>query len=147
MSDIYYIVNVEGAIVRDGTYLMVVRGSGETHAAGHLSFVGGKVEVAENADNVLEDTLRREIQEEVGVTVGKLAYVKSSHFVADDGDLVVDVIFLCQYEAGEPRIDDIEEVAAIHWLTAAEIMAHPAAQIWTRQGVELTEALRLRLGW
>ena len=61
MDTIWYIVNVEGAVVKDGRYLMIVRGEQESHAPGALTFPGGKVEDAESVDNVLEETIRREI--------------------------------------------------------------------------------------
>ena len=80
-----YIVNVEGAIVKDGRYLMVVRGE-EEYAPGGLNFPGGKVEGAVIADDVLEETLRREIAEEVGLEVhAEMAYLRSSAFVAEGG--------------------------------------------------------------
>lgn len=69
MSVPCYIVNVEEAILKDGRYLMVVRGEAETHARGALTFPGGKVEAAGDFQDVLEGTLRREIREEVGVEV------------------------------------------------------------------------------
>jgi len=94
-----YIVNVEGAVVKDGQYLMVVRGEQE-YAPGGLNFPGGKVEGVTNLDDVLEETLRREIAEEVGLEIhDEMAYVRSSAFVAE-GDPVVDVVFLCRYKAG-----------------------------------------------
>ncbi|MFC7769614.1 hypothetical protein ACFQS5_12840 [Salinirubellus sp. GCM10025899] len=36
-------VNVEGAVVRDGPYLLVERVAEEEHAGGLLAFPGGKV--------------------------------------------------------------------------------------------------------
>lgn len=141
-----YVVNVEGAIVRGEQYLMIIRGQGETHAGGTLSFVGGKVEITEAASDVLEATLRREIMEEVGVQVSELSYVQSSHFIAGD-DLVVDIVFLCRYETGEPRIADIQEVENILWLTAAEVMEHSLCPPWTQAAMQRVEALRHRLKW
>lgn len=143
----YYIVNVEGAIVRNNTYLMILRSKNETHAGGTLSFVGGKVEVEHNADNILEDELLREIREEVGVEVGDLTYVYSSHFIADDNDLVVDVVFLCRYKTGEPTAMDGNEVEEVHWLTAIEVLQHPKSPVWVKHGIERVEALRIQLGW
>jgi len=141
-----YIVNVEGAIVRGNQYLMIIRGRGETHAGGTLSFVGGKVETTENANDVLEGELRREILEEVGVHVSEMSYVQSSHFTAGD-DLVVDIVFLCRYETGEPQISDIEEVETILWLTAAEVIEHGLCPPWTQSAMQRVEAFRQRLRW
>jgi len=146
MSIIQYIVNVEGAIVRDGRYLLVIRGAGESHAAGMLSLVGGKVEDALREDNVLENTLKREILEEIGVTVSDMIYVHSNAFVAE-GDPVVDVVFLCKWSAGEPTIADPAEVADIRWLSANEILTNPDTPDWTRNSIRRAEKMRNMLGW
>jgi 8-oxo-dGTP diphosphatase len=148
MQSIWYIVNVEGAVVKDGRYLMVVRGQQESHAPGVLTFPGGKVENTGNADSALEETLRREIREEVGVQVhDDMAYVESKSFVADDGELVVDVVFLCRYRSGTPTVGDPGEVAAVHWMKAEEILEHPKTPPWTRQSIELAEKKRIAEGW
>jgi len=141
-----YIVNVEGAIVKDGRYLMIVRGA-EEYAPGGLSFPGGKVEGASKADDVLEETLRREIAEEVGLEVHyEMAYVRSSAFVAE-GDPVVDVVFLCRYKAGTAVAADPAEVAAVRWMTLGEALAHPETPPWTRHSLELAEKKRIERGW
>lgn len=144
---VWYIVNVEGAIVReDGRYLLVVRGAGETHAAGMLSLVGGKVEDAGTAADILETTLRREIREEVGIEVGDIHYVSSSAFVGDDGEAVVDIVFLCRHESGEAVIGEPEEVAELMWLTPDEVRDHPTAPIWTKAAIERAEQVRQSIG-
>jgi len=131
-----YTVNVEGAIVKDGRYLMVVRGE-EEYAPGGLNFPGGKVEGTDNLDDILEETLRREIAEEVGLEVqDEMVYVRSSAFLAE-GDPVVDVVFLCHYKVG----------TAVRWMTASEAIAHPETPPWTRLSLELAERKRLEKGW
>jgi 8-oxo-dGTP diphosphatase len=135
-----YIVNVEGAIVKEGRYLMVVRGEQE-YVPGGLNFAGGKVEGAGGAADVLEETLRREIAEEVGLELhAEMAYLRSSAFVAD-GDPVIDVVFLCRWKTGTA------EVAAVRWMRAAEAIAHPETPPWTRLALELAERVRLERGW
>jgi 8-oxo-dGTP pyrophosphatase MutT (NUDIX family) len=141
-----YIVNVEGAVVKDGEYLMVVRGEQE-YAPGGLNFPGGKVEGVSSLDDVLEETLRREIAEEVGLEVHReMAYVRSSAFVAE-GDPVVDVVFLCRYRAGTAVAADPDEVAAVRWMTVAEAIAHPETPPWTVLSLEMAERVRLERGW
>lgn len=141
-----YIVNVEGAIVKDGRYLMVVRAE-EEYAPGGLSFPGGKVEGDGSADDILEQTLRREIAEEVGLEVhAEMAYLRSSAFVAE-GDPVVDLVFLCRWKSGEAAAADPAEVAAVRWMTAAEAIAHPEVPPWTGRCLELAEQVRLERGW
>lgn len=150
-----YIVNVEGAVVRGGRYLMVVRGEAE-YAPGGLSFPGGKVEGVGRTADVLEETLRREIGEEVGVEVhAEMTYLRSSALVAE-GDPVVDVVFLCRWKSGEATAADAAaespsaakgEVAAVRWMTAAEAIAHPETPPWTRLSLQLAERVRLERGW
>lgn len=143
-----YIVNVEAAIVRDGRYLLVVRGEEEEHAPGTLALPGGKVEEAGRVADVLEETTRREVAEEVGVTLDTdLAYVHSVAFTTDYGAPVVDVVFLCRDTGGDAAALDAGEVAAVAWMTAAEVAAHDQAPPWTRRTIALAEATRLRLGW
>lgn len=141
-----YIVNVEGAVVKNNHYLMVVRGQDE-YAPGGLNFPGGKVEASGNLDAVLEDTLRREILEEVGLEVHEeMSYVRSSAFVAE-GDPVVDVVFLCRWKSGEAFAADPTEVAAVRWMTAAEAIGHPETPPWTRLSLRLAEEKRIERGW
>jgi 8-oxo-dGTP pyrophosphatase MutT (NUDIX family) len=143
MSDETYVVNVEAAIFHGDTWLMILRSAEEAHAAGVLSFVGGKVERAGTADNILEETLQREIAEEVGVTIAdKIHYVESKSFIADDGLPVVDIVYLCRYESGEPRALDSAEVANVEWMTFDAIMAHPKSPVWIKQSLRLAAALK-----
>jgi 8-oxo-dGTP diphosphatase len=141
-----YIVNVEGAILKEGHYLMVVRGA-EEYAPGGLNFPGGKLEGASSADDILEETLRREIAEEVGLAVcAEMAYLRCSAFLAAD-EPVVDVVFLCRWESGEAIAADPAEVAAVRWMTTTEAIAHPETPPWTRLALELAEKERLARRW
>lgn len=143
MSDETYVVNVEAAIFHGDMWLMILRSAEEAHAAGALSFVGGKVEGAGIADNIIEETLRREIAEEVGVTIAQtMRYVESKSFIANDGLQVIDIVFLCRYESGEPRALDPSEVASVEWMTFDDVMAHPKSPVWTKQSLRLAAALK-----
>ena len=51
---------------------MILRGEEEGHAAGTLSMPGGKVELNEIGNDVLEIALKREIREEVGLEVSNI---------------------------------------------------------------------------
>jgi 8-oxo-dGTP diphosphatase len=52
-------------IASDGAFLLTSRPAGKVYA-GHWEFPGGKLEAGEN----VEQALRRELQEELGVTIG-----------------------------------------------------------------------------
>ncbi len=148
MADCRTIVNVEGAIVDAGRFLMIIRGQEESHATGTLGLPGGKVDSAGSAEHVLEATLRREVQEEVGITLDdEMAYVHSTFFVSDDGEPVVNVVFLCRYHSGIPTIIDHGEVADLRWMSAEEVNHDPAAPPWTRKAIELAERKRIVKAW
>ena len=114
-------------------------------APGVLAFPGGKVEIGDGPDSVLEAAVRREVGEETGVTVApELKYVRSSTFTMDDGTPVVDVLFLGTYKAGTPAITAPEEVADIRWMTAEEVLSHEGTPAWLRSDVDHVEAARRR---
>lgn len=133
-----YIVNVEGLVRHNGRYLMVVRGPEETHAAGLLAPPGGCLELTAECAAPLEATVRREILEETGITIGPVCHYLESKIFGEPPCL--DVVFLCSYQSGTPTITDPGEVAEILWLTAAEIRAHSQTPPWTKQSLTLAEA-------
>ncbi|MFP3390961.1 NUDIX hydrolase [Brevibacillus sp. SIMBA_040] len=142
-----FIVNVEGAIFHEDRWLMIKRSTKEEHAGGTLSLVGGKADQEGNTSDILERTVRREIFEEVGVTVkDTLRYLYSSSFVPDDQCHVINVVFLCEYDNGDAHCKSPDEVEAVYWLNADEIMSHPKAPPWTRESIRRAEILRKQLG-
>ncbi len=147
MSVIHYLVNVEVIICREGQYLTIIRSENEEHAPGTLSFPGGKVEDAGITQDILEETARREALEEVNVTISELAYVESKSFRGDDGNDVVDIVFLAKYLSGEPTPGDPDEVESLTWLTAEEIRQHPKSPEWTIDSITRAEEVRERLDW
>jgi 8-oxo-dGTP diphosphatase len=145
---IEYIVNVEVVIASGNRYLMAVRSEQETHAPGALSFPGGKVENAGITANILEETARREAREETGVELGdEIVYLESKSFIADDGQPVVDIVFLAHYASGTPTSGDPAEIASLTWMTAAEIASHPKTAPWTLDSTTLAEQRRIAMGW
>ncbi len=139
MKDYHHIVNVEGAVMKDDRFLMVIRSEAEDHAAGALSFIGGKVEFTGEESQVVEKTLKREIIEEVGVEVDNLRFVTSGGFTVDDVS-VVNLVFLCDWKSGEAQALDPEEVASVHWLTTDEIRCHKKLPPWLMTYVEQIES-------
>ena len=138
-----FVVNVQCALVRDGRYLMILRADEVGHAPGVLAFPGGKTELRDGPSEVLETTARREVLEETGVRAAlDLAYVRSKMFAMTGGGLVVDVLFLGEYESGEPTIADTAEVADIQWMSAEATLSHPKAPPWLKEDIEQVESLR-----
>ena len=146
MENRLHIVNIEGAVYRDDRYLVVRRGSGESHAPGTLSLVGGGIDTRdESSDDVILATLRREIVEEVGVQVRDITYVTGWTFRLDDGQDVINLLFLCAYDSGIATPADPNEVEEVHWMRADDIITHPDAPSWTRDAIRKCEALRAAL--
>ena len=136
------VVNVDGAVVRDGEYLLIERGAEKSHAAGTLAFPGGKLEPAPNGDATVEAAARRELAEEVGVEVGAVTYVCSNTFVDDAGTPCLNVVCRCEYAGGEARPRETDEVAAVHWLRYDEIVAREEVPAFTEEYARLVEEFR-----
>lgn len=136
-----FIVNVEGAINKDGKWLLVKRSEKEEHAGGMLSLIGGKVEKEGASIDILERTLQREIGEEVGVEIENPRYVTSTSFVTDDGLNVVNIVFVCDYKSGEAFAKCPDEVDEVVWMTTQEIVGHPDIPIYLKDYIRLADKL------
>ncbi|WP_339252962.1 NUDIX domain-containing protein [Sporosarcina sp. FSL W8-0480] len=124
-----FIVNTEAAIYREGRYLLCKRSEKEDHAPGGIALIGGKVEMEEVPSDILERTIAREVAEEVGLVIeGQPRYVHSTSFLTDQGEPVVNVIFLCEEFSGEPYAVSADEVAALYWMTPEEVYEQPDAR-------------------
>lgn len=132
-----FIINVEGAIFRDGKWLLIERSTTEEHAGGLLSLAGGTVENEGNTKDLLERTLKRELYEEVGITIkDNVQYVRNTTFMLGNGKEVMDFVFLCEIESGDPFAKSLDEVDKVLWLTAEEIDVHPKSPIWLKESIQ-----------
>lgn len=146
MDTIKNVINVVGAIYRDDKWLMIKRSEKEEYAPGVIAMVGGKVENGGEEYNILENTLRREAMEEVGIELShRLIYVDSIGFVSKKWGPVVDVIFLCSIEKGEPYPASPNEVAEVYWMTSEEILKDDVIPQWVKKCIYKAEELKLRL--
>lgn len=146
MDNILYIVNVEAAIYENDKWLIIKRSEEEEHASGLLSMVGGKVEIKTPEANVLEETLKREIMEEVGIQVSnEMHYLESKSFISDKGQVIIDIVFLCKYETGEAKCKSIHEVSEIYWMPSRDILENKSAPIWLKESIKKAEKLRLKM--
>ncbi|MEX1112705.1 MAG: NUDIX domain-containing protein [Candidatus Andersenbacteria bacterium] len=134
-NNLQYIVNVEAAIYQDGKWLLIKRSDQEEHAAGELALVSGKVEGATDEQDILEETVQREVREEVGIRIEVRGYVESHAFIVGDKH-VIDIVMLCSHVSGEATPQDPAEVASVHWMTAQEVEASDAAE-WVKNSVRL----------
>ncbi|PEJ46664.1 DNA mismatch repair protein MutT [Bacillus sp. AFS002410] len=137
-----FIVNVEGAIQKNGKWLIIERSKKEEHAGGLLSLVGGKAELEGNSSDILERTIKREMMEEVGLEIkDEMKYVRNTSFVTDKGEHVIDIVFVCEYDSGEAFAKCSDEVESVLWLTSDEIFADPKAPIYLKESIRQAELL------
>lgn len=136
-------VNVEGAVFRDGKWLVIERSKKEGHAGGLLSLVGGTVDPEGFSADILERTVQREMFEEVGVRVkDEMVYVRNTSFILEDGSEVIDIVYLCELLEGEEAfVKSPDEVEAVYWLTTEEIIGHPDAPVWLIDSIKAAEAV------
>jgi len=91
---LHYVV-VTGILVKDGKYLIAKRAEWEKAFPGRWAVPGGKLEVLDYVlrkkdtsshwYNVIEDLLKREIMEEVGLEIQGIGYVTSLVYIRPDG--------------------------------------------------------------
>jgi 8-oxo-dGTP diphosphatase len=147
MSVRRFVVNAEAAVTKDDQYLVAKRSAAEDHAAGERSLIGGKVEAAPSGDDPLRETVRLELNEEVGVSVDGLAYVTSGYFVDDGGKPVINVVFLGRWQSGEPSVREPDEIADVGWVSADSLSEALDLPAYTEAYLRAAEARRQSLGW
>ncbi|MSU76412.1 NUDIX domain-containing protein, partial [Patescibacteria group bacterium] len=119
-----------------GKYLVIQRSDKEVHSPGTIALVGGKLDLDAVSSEALETALRREVKEEVGLSLGLLVYVESKTFKSDNGEMCLSIVFLCEDFKGVEHAASPDEVVDLFWLSQEEIKNHPKAPPWTIQSIE-----------
>ena len=120
MSSALHKVIVKGWVEKNGKYLLAKRASTEKHHAGVWSLPGGNIET-DIADNIIETTLQREIEEEIGIKVSEnMELIYNNSFIkTSDGSHVINLTFICHWESGiEKPLEDTEE---LKWYSLEEL--------------------------
>lgn len=130
-------VEVAAGLVFRGGKLLISRRRAEDHLGGLWEFPGGKREAGET----FEECLRRELREELGVTVEVGALIESIDHEYP-GKRVSLRFFRCRLAAGEPEPQPLG-CAAVAWVERAELGCYefPAAD------ARLLERVRADVGW
>lgn len=122
------------AIVRDGRLLLIRRA--RAPEAGCWSLPGGKVDLWEPT----EQTARREIAEELGVTLGPLELLCVVDLVAPEaGEHWVSPVYLASELEGEPALLEPDKHTGLGWF-ALDDLPSPLA----RSALEAARAIRSR---
>jgi len=122
-----HVVFVEAWVKKDNKYLLAKRSSKDDQAAGKWAVPGGKIEM-ELGSNIVENSLKREVQEEVGIEVDDFHFLASRSFIRSSGHHVVALSFIADYKSGEAM--PLEDQDEIRWVTIEE-MEHLLDEHWT----------------
>jgi 8-oxo-dGTP diphosphatase len=123
----HYIV-VTAIIVKDGKYLIAKRASWEKVSPGKWTVPGGKIEVldyalrkkdtSEHWYNILENSLKREVREEVGLEIKNIGYVTSLVYIRPDG--IPTLIISLSAEPLEGEIILCRDLTEYNWVNLEE---------------------------
>ena len=109
---------VAGALMSGGKVLLVKRSPSRAYYPGVWDLFGGHVESGES----LEDALRREVHEELGVELDSFRLFGTVHDPAEQADIHVFVVTAWR---GEPINAAPQEHTEIGWFSAAELPPSP----------------------
>ncbi len=115
-------------IFKDGKYLIVQRSPNRKVFPGRWTVPGGGLEVTDYINTpkttpdawyyALENSLIREIKEEVDLEVEKPNFLLDLAFIRPDNVPVVTLSYYCQWKSGEVKLN--EENVDFKWVTAKE---------------------------
>ncbi len=116
-------------IVKDGKYLITRRALTKKRFPGMWTVPGGKLETNDYINlpkdtkdywyNVLEQVLKREVAEEVGLQIKNIEYVTSLATVHADGAPSLVISCMADYANGEVRLQE-NETDKFEWVTLEE---------------------------
>lgn len=117
---------ITAIVVKDGKYLITKRSPNEKRFPGKWTVPGGKLEVEDYVNlpkdtdfywyNVLEQVLKREVMEEVGLKIANIEYVTSLATVHDDGNPSLVISCMADYLSGKVIVQE-DEAEDFAWVT------------------------------
>ena len=107
------------ALVTRGAEILLARA--HRFATGMFSALAGFVEPGET----IEDCVRREVREEVGVEVGEITYFASQSWAFPHSLMIA---YTAEYAGGEIRIDDAE-IAEARWFSVDDLPKLPPSRV------------------
>ncbi len=113
------LVRVTGAIMEENGRIMIAKRKSGSHLAGKWEFPGGKIEAGESP----EDCLKREIKEELAITVRVGAFLGSSIYHYDHLSIEL-LAYRVYWEAGDLRIRTHE---CVEWVPISRLVEYDFA--------------------
>ena len=122
-------VVITAIIVKDGKYLVTRRSPNKKRFPGMWTVPGGKLETNDYINlpkdtehywyNILEQVLKREVREEVGIEIKNIEYVTSLATVHDDGAPSLVVSCMADYDSGDIKLQE-GEADKFEWVSLEE---------------------------
>jgi len=133
-------VVITAIIQREGKYLIIRRSQMKKRFTGMWTLPGGRLQVEDYKFmkkqtefywyNVLEQALRREVKEEVGLTIENIHYVTSLATIHADGNPSIVISCGADYVSGVVKLQE-EETDAFEWVSLKEAKKHNIAMVFT----------------
>ncbi len=120
----------------DGKYLVTKRSLEKKAFPGMWTVPGGGISTDDYIDtppthangqwyNIVEQTLRREIKEEVNVEIEKPEYLLDLTFIRPDNVPVLVLSYMCKYASGEVKIEgDNGDTIDFAWATLEDLKSY-----------------------
>jgi 8-oxo-dGTP diphosphatase len=126
MSEQHVRVGIGVFIFKDGKFLMMKRQG--SHGAGTWSLPGGHLEFNES----FEDTARREVMEETGLTVKNVRFgAVTNDIFTDEGKHYITVWVLSDYAEGKEQILEPDKCTGMQWRTFDDL-PQPLFYCWNQ---------------
>lgn len=121
-------VALTAIIHKNGKYLITKRSPNEKAFPNIWTVPGGRISVEDYIKtpkttkvawyNAVENTLKREVKEEVNLEIDNIRYLIDMTFIRPDGIPVVVLSFYANYKSGKVRLDD--DAVEYAWVSAKE---------------------------
>lgn len=125
----FHEIAITAIIIKDGKYLITKRSPTKKRWPNMWTVPGGRLEVSDYSNlpkdtkdywyNVLEQVLRREVREEVGLEISNIEYVTSLATVHADGSPSLVISCMADYIGGEVTLQ-LEECNEFAWVSLEE---------------------------